>query len=52
MDSVKHEGVERSFFGRSQIVELFVRFQTHHTLDVRSTDPLDVASSSAAARRI
>ena len=43
-DSVKHEGVERSFFGRSQIVELFVPFQTHHTLDVCSTDPLDVAS--------
>ncbi len=43
-DSVKHEGVERSFFGRSQIVELFIPFQTHHTLDVCSTDPLDVAS--------
>jgi hypothetical protein len=43
-DSVEHEGVERSFFGRPQIVELFVPFQTHHTLDVCSTDPLDVAS--------
>ena len=43
-DSVEHEGVKCSFFGRPQIVELFVPFQTHHTLDVCSTDSLDVAS--------